>query len=438
MKRKLFLVLFFFSVFYAGAQNPHMRSNKLEERFAPPQQNKPILTKQFNSLIQVNDSIYQWWWDALTNGWEVNPFRKIVNMIYDADYNLMSEIWQSWSGSAWDNEFLHTFSYDANNNQTSRLYQIWNGSAWDNYLLLSYTYDANNNLTSVLNQEWITSAWENSLRYTFTYNINNYLTSRLAQNWFGSAWVNSNYLTFTYDTNNNLASYLQQNWNGSAWENNFLHTSTYDANNNETNFLRQSWNGSAWVNNFLHTNTYDANNNQTSSLSQTWNGSAWDNFNLTTYINDANGNNISQLEQYWNGSGWTNDYVLTYTFDMDDFMQSSAFKHFDLTGTIIEWGDSAHYYFHTAVGINNLQASNNNSITIFPNPTSGTFTIEVGMLKQVHHDISVYDVLGEKVFTQTITSQKTQINLSHQPNGIYFVRVKSDGHHYTRRVSVMR
>jgi hypothetical protein len=71
--------------------------------------------------------------------------------------------------------------------------------------------------------------------------------------------------------------------------------------------------------------------------------------------------------------------------------------------------------------------SSQSQLFIYPNPSDGKFIVEIlGMLKQVQHDISIYDIVGEKIFEQKIISEKTEIHLSNQPNGIYFVAVRDE------------
>jgi hypothetical protein len=80
---------------------------------------------------------------------------------------------------------------------------------------------------------------------------------------------------------------------------------------------------------------------------------------------------------------------------------------------------------------------------IYPNPTNGKFTISFSqpelvlgsqMLKQVQHDVSIYNVLGEKVYQSIAnrhsslvmpptTSAPMTIDLSEAPKGIYFVNI---------------
>jgi len=58
-------------------------------------------------------------------------------------------------------------------------------------------------------------------------------------------------------------------------------------------------------------------------------------------------------------------------------------------------------------------------ISIFPNLTSGAFIIES---KEKNYEIEIANVLGEKIHSAKINSNKIEIDLSKQPNGIYFLR----------------
>ncbi len=80
----------------------------------------------------------------------------------------------------------------------------------------------------------------------------------------------------------------------------------------------------------------------------------------------------------------------------------------------------------STTGIENI--SNQNSLTLYPNPSNGLFTIEMKSENlTVNSSVEVYNVLGEKVysktFSQTQGNNNTQINLSNNPSGIYLYRV---------------
>jgi hypothetical protein len=74
-------------------------------------------------------------------------------------------------------------------------------------------------------------------------------------------------------------------------------------------------------------------------------------------------------------------------------------------------------------GINELIAEDN-SLKIFPNPSNGIFTIQQTNLNNEEQLVEIYNVLGEKTFTFFNTkNSKFDIDISHSPKGIYFVKV---------------
>ncbi len=78
---------------------------------------------------------------------------------------------------------------------------------------------------------------------------------------------------------------------------------------------------------------------------------------------------------------------------------------------------------------------------IYPNPTSGKFQVSSfseGVLtdKFQVEQIEIYNVMGEKVFSSVVSGQSlvatnnyqlsTNIDLSAQPSGIYFLHLKTE------------
>jgi len=374
------------------------------------------------SLIQLYDSIYEWHWDTLSNGWKIN--NKYINYVYDAKNNLTSYIEQTWDGSIWMN-YHYIYTYDVNKNLTSYIEQIRNGSVWVNFWQCIFTYDINSNQTNELEQEWNGSGWVNWRQNNCTYDADKNLTISISQNWDGSVWVNDLQWLCTYDANNNLTSELNQYWgNGNVWVNKYQYTYTYDTNNNLINELYQCWNGSEWVNSVQRIYTYDANNNRTSELVQDWYSNIWMNSSHYIYIYDANSDLTRELWQSWNGRVWVNYGQRNYTYDANNFEKSDSYKVWNSAGNMVTRGDSTYNYFHTVLGINNL-LSKSNTLKIYPNPSSDNITIETSVTP-AKSQLSIMNLNGQQLITRQITEPKTIIDISTLPSGVYFLRLTND------------
>lgn len=73
------------------------------------------------------------------------------------------------------------------------------------------------------------------------------------------------------------------------------------------------------------------------------------------------------------------------------------------------------------VGIDNVS---NSELHIFPNPSNGNFTIEGLPFEGV--SITIYNLLGEKIYSRNNKQTVCNIDISNFPKGMYFVKV-SDG-----------
>lgn len=83
--------------------------------------------------------------------------------------------------------------------------------------------------------------------------------------------------------------------------------------------------------------------------------------------------------------------------------------------------DTAQIHVKVCTGIKTIFDSS--PIIIFPNPNNGTFIIEA---KENDYRIIITNVLGEIISQFEIKNQKSEIDLSKQPNGIYFINIKTE------------
>ncbi|MEP6647797.1 MAG: M60 family metallopeptidase [Saprospiraceae bacterium] len=68
------------------------------------------------------------------------------------------------------------------------------------------------------------------------------------------------------------------------------------------------------------------------------------------------------------------------------------------------------------------EISNGNSVSVFPNPNTGEFTISQNNTNKT--EIEIYNLVGERIYKTEFTNLTTTIDLSQQPKGIYFLKTE--------------
>lgn len=77
-------------------------------------------------------------------------------------------------------------------------------------------------------------------------------------------------------------------------------------------------------------------------------------------------------------------------------------------------------------------------ILVFPNPSNGT--LNVALTEKKEATIEVYNLVGKLVYTSgnPINTQLFTINIENQPNGIYFVTIKTENNSTTKKVLIAK
>ncbi len=73
-----------------------------------------------------------------------------------------------------------------------------------------------------------------------------------------------------------------------------------------------------------------------------------------------------------------------------------------------------------------------NSFSIYPNPSSRNLNLNISNLEK-NAQVTIYNILGAKVYSNTLNSSKFSINTSQWQKGVYLVRVSSDNGTTTKR-----
>ncbi len=105
------------------------------------------------------------------------------------------------------------------------------------------------------------------------------------------------------------------------------------------------------------------------------------------------------------------------------------------------------YTYSNIISLTNQQLITHNLslITLYPNPSNGKFTLQMddlnGMIEESNHltIIEIYNTLGEKVCHLESSSQAlNQIDLSSQPNDLYFINIKTEKELITQKVIIQK
>ncbi|MBP8033502.1 MAG: T9SS type A sorting domain-containing protein [Bacteroidia bacterium] len=80
-----------------------------------------------------------------------------------------------------------------------------------------------------------------------------------------------------------------------------------------------------------------------------------------------------------------------------------------------------------------IQTLNADVVSIYPNPSNGLVVVKTPALNA---QVTVFDINGKNVFTQTTASFETSLDLSHLANGVYQLNIVSDNKSFNHKVMI--
>lgn len=112
--------------------------------------------------------------------------------------------------------------------------------------------------------------------------------------------------------------------------------------------------------------------------------------------------------------------------DNDDDCWWIIEQHFNCNQHILFLDDITLTYDPTGVE----EHPSGHPFTLYPNPVKDKLTVESGQMID-HYE--VYSILGEKVSCHETNAAVFEINVNELPQGVYFIRLHSDGMIQTKR-----
>lgn len=88
------------------------------------------------------------------------------------------------------------------------------------------------------------------------------------------------------------------------------------------------------------------------------------------------------------------------------------------------FGGSSSNCYLSSVGLNENISMGNDMFKIYPNPTNDILNIDVDILNGNSSKLQILNSLGQILSEEKIKDPKSQINLSHFPSGIYYLKMQ--------------
>lgn len=82
------------------------------------------------------------------------------------------------------------------------------------------------------------------------------------------------------------------------------------------------------------------------------------------------------------------------------------------------------------------EIANNPNFNIYPNPSNGLVTVQLGTTDFLDMRVSVTNTLGQVIIEENITAGKFNLDLSSFENGIYFINVANDQGRFTKKIMI--
>ena len=356
-----------------------------------------------------NDFRYQFGYDAngmpvleYQSNWTGNEwgFERRIENTFNSTGQRILEVYSDWKNNQWEYDYKYEYTWGTNGKVSMEIDYAWD-SSWDYAYKYEYTYDANNNMLEELESEWYNGAWEQTDKNTFAYNANNQIIQELDFDWDGSQWVNSWKTEYTYDNNDFLIKEENFNWIG-TWMNAWKDEYTNDAYGRPIETIEWYWTSGYSISGKKVT-SYDANDNITEDIYYDWYGNAYHEVDKEVYTYDlAYGNSDMWLPLWFDEFNNKVVDVKNYEYDNGAWV---LIQPIDL--------------FYSATPFD-IGEDNLSQIELYPNPTKGLVYLNGTFGEEVF--VSVLDLTGKVILTQTITNSNQIIDLSNSPSGMYILK----------------
>lgn len=380
----------------------------------------------------------------LGNSWNPNSKSEIE---YTDDDKLMSRLFLRWQSGLQDyaEETATFFSDDPSTNTSEVLTQTWTGTAFENQYLSVFERDAFDNPIKIERFDWVDGAW--TTRFLSTSIVQNGLITetKIQTIHDTGALANARLYTFAYNAEGRKTVEIQEDWdaNSQSWKLEFQDLITYTSSTTVT--LTQEYVAGAWIDYSETTVFYDNNGLETEQVIKALKQGAFALRLLFSY--DGSGNLTELVAQGENGSGgWINQSRNAFTLDADGDPLEFLFQTFDQNSMM--WVNSNRVMYEYQQNEKTTRVEEElpiglASFDLYPYPAQDRVHVELELTQASELQVDVYDILGRRVANLTegtVPAGIQQLSWLPQeaPAGLYFVRLSVDGAIDTKTIMLVK
>ncbi|MBP7496409.1 MAG: T9SS type A sorting domain-containing protein [Bacteroidales bacterium] len=114
-------------------------------------------------------------------------------------------------------------------------------------------------------------------------------------------------------------------------------------------------------------------------------------------------------------------------------------EYWSMSPDALTWHDEFEIAYLTKYNLKDIKTNSsdiNNSLTIYPNPSNGKFTVLINNTEAKSHLVNITDILGKKVYTSNFKNNLIDLNLENQSKGVYFLNINSGNNVYTQKLVI--
>jgi hypothetical protein len=431
------------------------------------------------------DSLTRYRWNMTANNW-AEHYGELVT--YNAQGQIATATYTDRTGTMFVRRLRETKTYDAANRFLSSTIAVWRNSAWQDTLRSEFTYNAEGRVSMMERSHRPAGDWQrqSATQYMYANNDRGLLSEYIIRNWVDGAYVNVYRGVYAYNEGNtSVATLLEQDWNataadGGAWRD--VASTAYTFNDQgqwtssvtsranaqgeltpQTRLLNVTWHNYAqrqmsmwleqnnvnnnWVTSEAGRIAYGNNGGTTTSIGSYTNGVLADSTRESITFNNIGLYTGTRVERY-QAENWviSADTVNTFTFDTGTGAPTAASRVNDRitqiynpqTNQLVNARRVQLIYVTTsAQGPLALRSS----LDVYPNPASEMASIRLTILQPSPVSIQLYDMTGRVVreiaqHDMHTGEHQLSINTATLGQGVYLLRVNSDGQSQVRKLVV--